>query len=77
MDARYTTGFAIDHPTDFTSDRALAQQVALHGSYVVEDASHLATLPPRGSLIIVAPARNVPAKDKARPAPVRVLAMVR
>jgi len=77
MDARYTTGFALDQPADFASDRTLAQQVALHGNYVVEGASHLAGIPPTGSLIIVAPARNASPKDKVRPAPVRVLAMVR
>jgi kynurenine formamidase len=72
MDARYTTGFAIDAPADLTADRILARQIALHGNYVVEGTSRLAALPATGSLIIVAPA-----KDKLRAAPVRVLAMVR
>ena len=72
MDARYTTGFAIDQSADLQSDRVLARQIALHGNYVVEGASHLAGIPATGSLIIVAPA-----KGKLRAAPVRVLAMVR
>jgi kynurenine formamidase len=77
MDARYTTGFAIDQSSDLQSDRVLARQIALHGNYVVEGASRLAAIPATGSLIIVAPARNAPAKDKLHAAPVRVLAMVR
>ena len=72
MDARYTTGFAIDESADLQSDRVLARQIALHGNYVVEGASHLAGIPATGSLIIVAPA-----KGKLRAASVRVLAMVR
>ena len=79
MDARYTTGFAIDESPNLQSNRALAREIALHGNYVVEGASHLAGIPATGSLIVVAPARNAPTKDKLRPAPapVRVLAMVR
>jgi kynurenine formamidase len=77
MDARYTTGFAIDDSANLQSDRALARQIALHGNYVVETASHLAAIPATGSLIIVAPEKAPPAKAKLRAAPVRVLAMVR
>lgn len=73
MDARYTTGFAIETSADFGSDRTLARQIALHGNYVVEGATRLTTLPPTGSLIIVAPAKE---KGSGR-TPVRVLAMVK
>jgi len=73
MDARYTTGFAIEAAADLASDRALSCQIALHGNYVVEGAPHLDTLPATGSLIIVAPAKS----PHAGPVPVRVLAMVR
>jgi kynurenine formamidase len=73
MDARYTTGFVIETPADFSSDRALARQVALHGSYVVESTASLNAVPATGSLIIVAPAKN---KSAGRTS-VRVLAMVR
>ena len=73
MDARYTTGFAIEAAADLASDRALSRQIALHGNYVVEGAPHLDTLPATGSLIIVAPAKS----PHAGPVPVRVLAMVR
>ncbi len=73
MDARYTTGFAIENPADFGSDRTLARQIALHGNYVVEGAARLTALPATGSLIIVAPAKNK-ASGKTT---VRVLAMVR
>lgn len=73
MDARYTTGFAIENAADFATDRTLARQIALHGNYVVEGASSLATLPATGSLIIVAPAKG---KRPGRSA-VRVLAMVK
>jgi len=73
MDARYTTGFAIETAADLASDRALSRQIALHGNYVVEGASHLGTLSATGSLIIVAPSKN-PNRGQA---PVRVLAMVR
>jgi kynurenine formamidase len=73
MDARYTIGFAVETPVDFASDRTLARQLALHGSYVVEGSARFAALPPTGSLVIVAPAKN----KKAGAAPVRILAMVR
>jgi kynurenine formamidase len=73
MDARYTTGFAIETAVDFTADRTLARQIALHGNYVVESASHLSALPATGSLIVVAPAKD---KRSGR-TPVRVLAMVK
>jgi kynurenine formamidase len=73
MDARYTTGFAIETPADFAADRPLARQIALHGNYVVEGTASLTTIPPTGSLIIVAPAKT---KGSGRTA-VRVLAMVK
>ncbi len=73
MDARYTTGFIVDTSADFTANRPLAQQIALHGNYVVEDAARIATLPASGSLIMVAPSAGI----KLHAAPVRVLAMVR
>lgn len=73
MDARYTTGFAIETQADFTMNRPLARQIALHGNYVVEGTTRLAALPATGSLIIVAPAKN---KTAGR-SPVRVLAMVK
>jgi kynurenine formamidase len=73
IDARYTIGFAVETPVSFTSDHTLAQQLALHGSYVVEGAAHFTSLPATGSLVIVAPAKN----RKSGEVPVRVLAMVR
>ncbi|MGD1215305.1 MAG: cyclase family protein [Terriglobales bacterium] len=73
MDARYTIGFAVETPVNLTSDRTLAQQLALHGSYVVEGTARFTSLPATGSLIIVAPAKN----KKPGEAPVRILAMVR
>ena len=73
MEARYTTGFAFETPVEFTTDRTLARQIALHGNYVVEGAAQFAALPATGSLIIVAPAKN---KNAGR-TPVRVLAMVK
>src|ERR1700686_2704351 len=73
MDARYTIGFAVETPVNLTSDRTLARQLALHGSYVVEGTARFTSLPATGSLIIVAPARN---KKPGEPA-VRLLAMVR
>ncbi len=73
MDARYTTGFAIENRPDFTSDRTLARQIALHGNYVIESAAQLSTLPATGSLIIVAPAKGKGSSQDQ----VRVLAMVR
>src|SRR5208337_830575 len=73
MDARYTIGFAVETPVNLTSDRALARQLALHGSYVVEGTARFTSLPATGSLVIVAPAKN----KKPGEAPVRILAMVR
>jgi kynurenine formamidase len=73
IDARYTIGFAVETPVTLTSDRALARQLALHGSYVVEGAARFTALPATGSLVIVAPAKN----KKPGAAPVRILAMVR
>ena len=73
IDARYTIGFAVETPVDLTSDRTLARQLALHGSYVVEGTARFTSLPATGSLIIVAPAKN----KKPGEAPVRILAMVR
>jgi kynurenine formamidase len=73
MDARYTTGFAIETSPDFAADRPLARQIALHGNYVIESAAHLATLPASGSIIIVAPSKG----KSSSPDQVRVLAMVR
>ena len=73
MDARYVVGFAIETPSDFRSDRALARQLALHGNYVVDGATRFSALSETGSLVIVAPAANKTAGDAA----VRVLAMVR
>ena len=75
VDARYTIGFAfaVDTPVNLTSDRTLARQLALHGSYVLEGAARFTSLPATGSLIIVAPAKNM----KPGKAPVRILAMVR
>ncbi|MGA9354110.1 MAG: cyclase family protein [Terriglobales bacterium] len=73
MDARYATGFAIEGRPDLTSDRTLARQIALHGNYVIECATHLTTLPANGSLIIVAPVKGKTSSNDQ----VRVLAMVR
>ena len=73
MDARYTTGFAVETPASFTADRTLARQIALHGNYIVESTAPLTMLPATGSLIIVAPAKD---KHIGR-TPVRVLAMVK
>jgi kynurenine formamidase len=73
MEARCTIGFAVETPVNLTSDRTLAQQLALHGSYVVEGTARFTPLPATGSLIIVAPAKN---KKPGEP-PVRILAMVR
>jgi kynurenine formamidase len=73
MDARYTIGFAVETPVNLTSDRTLARQLALHGSYVVERTARFTSLPATGSLIIVAPARD----KKPGEAAVRILAMVR
>jgi kynurenine formamidase len=77
IEARNTIGFAVETPvtlsSDRKSDRNLAQQLALHGNYVVQGAAHFSSLPAAGSLVIVAPAKD----KKAGNAPVRVLAMVR
>ncbi len=73
IDARYTIGFAVETPENLTSDRALARQLALHGSYVVEGAARFTALPATGSLVIIAPAKN----KKPGAAPVRILAMLR
>jgi kynurenine formamidase len=73
MDARYTIGFAVETPVNLSSDRTLARQLALHGSYVVERTARFTSLPATGSLIIVAPARG----KKTGAAAVRILAMVR
>ncbi len=72
VESRATIGFAVETPVDFSFDRTLAQQLALRGNYVVEGAAPFASLPPTGSLIIVAPEKNT----KPGTAPVRVLAMV-
>jgi kynurenine formamidase len=72
VEARYTIGFAVETSVNLTYDRTLAQQLALHGSYIVEGA-RFASLPATGSLIIVAPAKS----KTSGTAPVRVLAMVR
>ncbi len=76
IDARYTIAFAVETPVDFASDRALARQLALHGSYVVEGAARFTALPATGSLVIVAPAKKT-TKKPGEAAPVRILAMVR
>jgi kynurenine formamidase len=73
IEARYTIAFAVETPVNLTSDKTLARQLALHGSYVVEGTARFTALPATGSLIIVAPARN---KEPGE-APVRILAMVR
>jgi kynurenine formamidase len=73
IDARSAIGFAVETPVTFSSDRTLARQLALHGSYVLEGAARFTSLPSTGSLIIVAPAKD----KKPGEAPVRILAMVR
>jgi kynurenine formamidase len=73
IDARYTIGFVVETPVDFTSDRTLARQIALRGTYVVEGTTRLASVPATGSLVIVAPAKD----KKPGAAQVRILAMVR
>src|SRR5260370_22240448 len=73
MDARYTIGFAVETPVNMTSDRTLAHQLALHGSYVVERTARFTSLPATGSLIIVAPSSD----QKSGQTAVRILAMVR
>lgn len=71
--ARYTIGFAVETTIELDSDRTLARQLALHGSYILEGTAPFTSLPATGSLIIVAPAKD----KKPGAAPVRVLAMVR
>jgi kynurenine formamidase len=71
--AQPDTPLPIETPVSFSSDRALARQIALHGSYVVEGAARFTSLPATGALVIVAPAKN----KKPGEVPVRVLAMVR
>lgn len=73
IEARYAIGFVVETPVDLASDRTLARQLALHGSYVVEGAAPLTSVPATGSLIIVAPAKNKTPGET----PVRILAMVR
>lgn len=75
VDARYAIGFAfeVDTPVNLAADRTLARQLALHGSYVLEEAARFTSLPATGSLIIVAPAKN----KMTGAAPVRILAMVK
>jgi kynurenine formamidase len=77
IDARYTIGFAVETHVDFSSDRALARQIALRGAYVVEQAAPFTSLPATGSLVIVAPTKAAPRKTQGPgDAPVRILAMV-
>ncbi len=73
IDARYTIGFAVETSVDLTSDRALAELLALRGTYTVERTAPLTALPATGPLVIVAPAKN----KKTGEVPVRILAMVR
>jgi kynurenine formamidase len=72
-EARYTIGFAVETGIELASDRTLARQLALHGSYVLEGTAPFTSLPATGSLIIVAPAKG----KLPGTAPARVLAMVR
>jgi kynurenine formamidase len=73
VEARDCIGFALQTPAALSSDHALARQLALRGTYVVERAAKFESLPFTGSLVIVAPGRD----KKLAEAPVRVLAMVR
>jgi len=73
IEARNTIGFAVETPVNFIFDRTLAQQLALHGNYVLEGAERFTSLPATGSLIIVAPAKD----KKPGSGAVRILAMVR
>ncbi|MGO9863940.1 MAG: cyclase family protein [Terriglobales bacterium] len=73
IEARYTIGFAAETPLDLTSDRALAELLALRGTYTVEATAPLTALPATGSLVVVAPAKN----KRNGAVPVRILAMVR
>src|SRR5208282_879194 len=45
IEARYTIGFAVETPVNLTSDRTLARQLALHGSYVLEGTARFTSLP--------------------------------
>ncbi|MGA7291856.1 MAG: cyclase family protein [Terriglobales bacterium] len=72
MDARSTIGFAVETQVNLALDRKLAQQIALHGSYVLEGTSPLASLPATGSLVIVAPAKDMSPGETQ----VRILAMI-
>jgi kynurenine formamidase len=73
MDARYVVGFVIDSQSNLASDRTLARQIALHGTYVVDGATRFSELSETGSLVIVAPAKS---NDVAKNS-VRILAMVK
>jgi kynurenine formamidase len=73
IEARYTIGFAAETNVDLASDHALAELLALRGTYTVEATAPLTALPATGSLVIVAPAKN----KKTGEVPVRILAMVR
>jgi len=73
IDARYTIGFAVETSVALTSDRALAELLALRGTYTVEATAPMTSLPATGSLVIVAPAKN----KKPGEVPVRILAMLR
>jgi kynurenine formamidase len=73
IEARNTIGFAVETPVNFTFDRTLGQQLALHGNYVVERTARFTSLPATGSLVIVAPAKSKKPGAEA----VRILAMVR
>src|SRR5213078_2628358 len=44
MDARNVLGFVVESPSEVNSDRALARQIALHGAYVVTNATHFSSL---------------------------------
>jgi kynurenine formamidase len=73
MDSRDVLGFAVESTADVKSDRILAHQIALHGAYVVTNATHFSSLPETGSLVIVAPVKS---KNSAESS-VRVMAMVK
>jgi kynurenine formamidase len=72
LEARYTIGFVVETPLNLSADRVLANQLALHGNYLVEGAAPFTALSATGSLIIVAPAKNKMTAE----VPVRILAMV-
>jgi len=73
MDARYVVGFIVETPSNLVSDRTLARQIALHGTYVVDGATRFSELSETGSLVIVAPAKG----NDATKSSVRILAMVK